>query len=142
MRQFNGPTARPQPGDRNPITSANQYFAAGVAPHGPTARINYTVPAGKKAILNYVSVEMLRATAAAPVGLWMAYTRVTPISLNNSRPVNLQALTNGVGDRLNFSLGCNQVLLATEVFDAVSQDASTGGTVNYSISYGATEYDA
>lgn len=142
MRQYHNAAARPSPADRNQVTSANQYVGVNIAPHAPTQRVIYTVPAAKRTLVAFASCEMLRITAAAPVGLYQSFARVITIAVGNGRMINLQSLDNNVGARAQNNIGQNITLLPTETLDLITGDAGTGGTVNYAVSYGAQEYDA
>jgi hypothetical protein len=51
-------------------------------------------------------------------------------------------LTNGVGDQSPDSTGSQFTLLAAQGINAISSDASTGGTVTYFATAKITEFDA
>lgn len=142
MRQFNGPTARPDPADRNGLTIGNGISASGVAPHGVTNRYTYTVPASRKAIVCAWSGIGIRQTAAAPVGLVEIDCRFITASALNARVGQDMSLDNTVGAKCVLNLAPQQVLLSTEAVNFLTADASTGGTWLYQSFFTGTEYDA
>ena len=142
MRQYNGQTARPTPGDRAPISRGTSYASLGIAPHVITQRFLYTVPAAKKFSLGFATVEALRATAAAPVGQVAAQVRTTTLQPTTNYPAAVRTLDNTVGSAARISSAPTLVLVAGESVDGVTEDVSTGGTMNYLLSYQGTEYDA
>ena len=64
--------------DRNPTSISKTFTNTGVAPHVITARWTYTVPAGRKCQIEFVQIELVRKTVAAPVNTAFGY--VTTVS--------------------------------------------------------------
>lgn len=142
MRFFFQAAARAAPADRNPTSKGHTYQATGVAPHGATTRFSYTVPAGKKLVLEAAQNTALRATAAAPVGLYQSVALIVLIDANQPWLSYAWSLDNTVGARTAMNFAGPVSLLAGEQLITSTSDASTGGTVNYAAAVKGTEYDA
>lgn len=128
--------------DRNPVSQGKSYSATGVAPHADTQRWTYTVPNGKKVMLETSLAQVVRITAAAPVGLAKAAVNLTPLSVTSVFTTGVFHNKNGVGDSENAFMGCGAQLQAGEIIEARTQDGSTGGTMLYNIQVKLTEFDA
>jgi len=107
-----------------------------------TTRLTYTVPAGKKAMVEVMQVRVRRASAATTVGLAGAYVMLTP-----SGGVIKEILDTGINDntvnaRDNNALGGTMVLCTGDQLDLKTYDLSTGGTCDYFVCYKLTEFDA
>ena len=142
MRQFNGPTARPQPADRNALTVAYTYGLAATAPHAGTVRATYTCPANRRALITNISNALMRQTAAAPVGTIESYARITNVAAVAARVIELTCIDNTVGYQQSQSLAQSATLLPTETVTHATSDNSTGGTAYYVGAFVGTEYDA
>jgi hypothetical protein len=118
------------------------YSAAGVAPHTVTARWNYTVPSGKKAMIEFLHVRILRSTAASTAGKVTAAISITPSGASSNDVMVANILTNNVGDKDALVSGATLTLLAGDKIAANTSDASTGGTIDYVLACKATEFDA
>lgn len=135
-------------GARNPFYDRGPVGIAGIftqvqAPVGNTVEWTYTVPSGRKAILDAATCASTRATAAgtaADVFMSIAITvfvsaALVPISwmhwLDNAIAVLRQAVHQG-----------QPVLLAGDILNSRYADLSTGGTVNVAITAHLTEFDA
>lgn len=116
--------------DRSPANQALQYQGAAVAPHGLTNRWTRTVPAGLRAQVQLVSGQIMRVTAAAPVGQVQMLVSVV-CSGNTAQVLMLQMLTNTAGDQQHAEFGGEILLAPGDTVACATQDASTGGTVNY-----------
>jgi len=136
--RFSFAGSRQQPIDRAPLTNQEVYNAATVAPHGPTVRWTYTVPTGRKALLQSAYVKLMRQVAAAPVGYAQAYIVYQTTGIIISASIN----TNVIGDGSQLAIGQSITMLAGEEIHAGSDDASTGGSFRYLISANLLEYDA
>lgn len=123
--------------DRNPVDVSFTYNADGVAPHAAVVRSTYTVPATRKATIFYINAQVVRATAAAPVGDVRAFVRINGFICSYPR-----LLTNVVGDTSRVSVGTSVLLLANDVVDLWTEDTSTGGTVHYQGTVRVTRFDA
>jgi hypothetical protein len=128
--------------DRNPLSKGFSYALDGVAPHGNTARWTYTVPAGRKALIEAATCEIMRQTAAAPVGLYYAEIIANLNDASFPRFINVISLDNTVGGRAGQSLNCATILQAGEIITGQTGDPSTAGTVAYRLTCKLTEFDA
>jgi hypothetical protein len=133
---------RPAWHDRNPITTLYVYSAAGVAPHTTTPRWTYTVPSGKKAMIEFLHVRILRSAAATTAGKVTAAISITPSGGPSADIMVANILTNNVGDREALVSGATLTLLAGDKIAGYTSDASTGGTIDYVLACKATEFDA
>jgi len=134
--------ARPAWYDRNPISRIDHYWGLTVAPHALTTRLTYTVPAGKKAILEALQVRCIRRTAATTVGLVYAVAYITPSGASEKELLDCYLFTNNVGDKDGQALQGTVTLFAGDVLGLKTYDGSTGGTVDYFLAYKLTEFDA
>jgi len=128
--------------DRTAASKCDYYYGQGVSPHAVTTRLTYTVPAGKKAMVEVMQVRVRRASAATTVGLAGAYVMLTP-----SGGVIKEILDTGINDntvnaRDNNALGGTMVLCTGDQLDLKTYDLSTGGTCDYFVCYKLTEFDA
>lgn len=131
---------RPAYYDRNAFARTDEYTAT-VGPHGFTQRFTYTVPSGKKGILEFGYVYIQRVTAPGVAGLYLAHVQCvssgiqlrTPIIENNSAVAGL-----GIQTLLPMSL----TIYAGETIAGQTVDFSTGGTVQFSLQAKSTIYDA
>ena len=142
MKSFPGPGARPSPGDRNPSNKVPAYAATGVAPAVATSRATYTVPAGRKADVETILLQINRATAAGTPGLFQGYLQYTPSGGSAVTIASTQSITNTVGQGDEVNEAPSLTLLAGDNIQLWTVDASTTGTVNYTLSVVLTEYDA
>lgn len=133
-------TARPFYIDRNPANGSQEYSAANVAPHAATTRFTYTVPAGKKAYLEAATAHARIQTVAAPGARRL-------VSVQKSVAANMALLarriyTNVANDQVDAQETQLGLLGAGESINAITEDLSTGGGVDYYISLFRTEFDA
>jgi len=135
-------SSRPDYFDRNPLAKDLGYSAAGIGPHGSTTRATYTVPAGKKAYLEVIAAHIRRQTAAAPVGLVRALFIYTPFGGSSWYPTLITLATNGVSDAAHGELSGLGLLAAGDLIRLLTEDLSTGGTVEYQGIIKAVEFDA
>lgn len=142
MRQFEGTRGGASPTDRNPLTVGVTSQVIGAAPHGATQRQLYTTPASRKALVSSLLNNVLRLTAAAPVGIVESYWRINAPSAVNARATQIYSLANVVGDSINAPSNGQFNLLAAETLSLVTSDAGTGGTCTYTNAYILSEYDA
>lgn len=142
MRFYFPTGARPAPIDRNATNKGHTYSTAGVAPHGATTRFSYTTPAGKKFRIETAQATVIRATAAAPVGQYLAVVLCVLVDANQPWFVYAASLDNNVAARSYQNATGPIDLQATEQCITSTSDTSTGGTVNYTVAVKGTEYDA
>lgn len=127
--------------DRNPLSRALEYAAAGIGPHAETVRFTYTVPANRKFYLEVSSAIVIRdGVAAAPA--WLQAT-ISIILLGLSPNVATGRFINGaVGANSMSLLGASAIVLAGESIRGSTQDTSGDGTVRYALDFKGTEFDA
>jgi len=134
--------ARPDWYDRNPAMIWNTYNASGVAPHSLTTRWTYTVPTGKKALLEQAMTYIMRSTAATTLGWASLKIWYQPSGGTNREMVYVDLYDNTVAAKTISHFSFAMVLLAGDVLTGTSADTSTGGTCNYTLTAKATEFDA
>jgi hypothetical protein len=129
--------------DRAP-TMSNKNYQAAVGPHGATSRFTYTVPAGKKAIVEILSVRLQRETVASPAATASIYITYTPSGGSASVAVIcvLYSTKNAIGDLDKDDLGTTFTMNAGDAIECRSSDGSTGGTISYMAFAKVTEYEA
>ena len=126
--------------DRNPITSVQQYEAAGIAPHALTTRWTYTTPSGKKAYVENAAAFVFRETAPGAAGRAGCYVQV--VATNASQLAIGEEISTAVGVSVGRTSGQNATLLAGNVCRCQTVDLSTGGTYLYRGTAKLTEFDA
>jgi len=134
--------ARPEWYDRNPITKIFNYNGANVAPHAITQRFTYTVPAGKKAIIEAALVYFYKRTVQTTLGLVGAYIDVNLGGAGAQVLLSQEMYTNNVGDKDHTELGTTMLLSAGDIIRGFTFDLGTGGGVTYILAVMVTEYDA
>jgi len=128
--------------DRNPLVKWLLYSAQGVGPHGMTTRWTYTVPTGRKTMLEALMAYLMRATAATTLGWASIQIWYQPAGGTDQELVYLDLYDNTVAAKTVSHLPFAVVLLAGDILRGVTADTSTGGACNYRIAAKATEYDA
>ncbi len=103
------------------------YLGSNIAPHASTSRASILVPAAKRAEL-HAYLEVTRITAATTNG--RASIEVTA---GGTRVAHVVLFENVVGAQQRIALGPLN-LAAGETLDALTEDLSVGGTVDYVIS--------
>lgn len=136
MRISSYAVARPSYYDRNAASVSGQY-AATVGPHSATTRFTYTVPAGKKCLIEASFESVTRATAATIAGLVGVYA-----GTSNVRCINIVTTNNTVPVCVQDKGTTQLTVYASATFTGVSSDASTGGTNEIIIQFNGTEFDA
>jgi len=134
--------ARPAWYDRNPTSIQKLHADAGRSPHSETERWTYTVPSGKKALIESLYIKIMRATAASSAVLVLAAVQLGLGGGTNYYHWIAALRTNNVGDKDDIIIGQSIILNAGDVLRAISSDSSTGGTVDYYILAKITEFDA
>jgi len=128
--------------DRNPTNYAYAYFGI-VAPHGATQRISYTVPSGKKAIVELLETYIKRVTAATAPDTAQAYWQGTLTGATNLlQNVELLSIENTPAQGMSKNMGATITVNAGEFLTLYTVDASTGGTIRYGSSIKLSVFDA
>jgi len=133
--------ARPEWYDRNAASQNHFWEGADTGPHADTSRRTYTVPAGKKAMVEILQATVLRTAAATTLGYMEAWWNLTPSGGTARCIIRASIKTNTVGDRHDMAVGGSVMLFAGDEIDGHTMDLSTGGTGYYFISYKITEFD-
>lgn len=134
-------TARPAYYDRNPLIlgfSVHQTFA----PHGATDRWSYTVPAGRKAQLEYAFVRTRRTNLATTPNDFDALLRINPAGGGTIVLVLMPVATNTVEAGMTVSVSGPITLNTGDRLFATTIDQSVDGLVTYTITAKLLEYDA
>jgi hypothetical protein len=134
--------SRPAWYDRNPIVKCDSWLGTSTAPHAETERWTYTVPAGKKAFLETLSMRMQRSSAASTGGTAVAWVGVYPSGGVPKYLAFCAIVTNTVGDKDSSIVGQAIVMKAGDIIRARTSDLSTGGAIDYFLAYKITEFDA
>lgn len=142
MRVASLGVARPAYYDRNATSQTIQYVAD-IAPHGTTLRATYTTPAGKKAYIEAAAVYMRCSSAPTAAGRNFAIVRVTDASANLIEICRIDKNANTVvGNSYAVTSTSMPTVYAGETITIYTNDASTGGTVDYVIGAKVTQFDA
>lgn len=141
MRGGNAANPRQAWYDRNPLAVWKVYSAA-IAPAGATVRWSYTVPVVRKAYLEGGQASVLRQTVAAPVDIAQAFVRYTPSGGSGGPLAQANLLNNAVGALDTQNISSSVLGFAGDLFEGVTVDASTGGTMVVRITAKFTEFDA
>jgi hypothetical protein len=102
------------------------YGAVGVAPHGETTRWTFTAPQGRPSLVYLIQTQATRA-AVASAGWWYR----ADIKVNNTLVLRAMNIANTVGAGDAKVLSQAIPLREFDVITAVTADASTGGSVDY-----------
>jgi hypothetical protein len=122
--------------DRAPSIILNQY-AATIAPHVATTRWTYTVPAGRKALVESAFASMITDTVGAPAG-----NRNVAVAVTTTPLIQVYYSAMFPNALSSSNLAGAIILLAGITLGASTSDASTGGFNSFFVSMKATEYDA
>jgi hypothetical protein len=138
MRITNVFSGRPMYYDRNPTVPSITADTAALAPAGATARTTYTVPTARKFKLDALWLMMHRVTVGAPVGQYAVSVTITGLLFVHK----VTSLNNAVDAISELNLNATLDILAAGTLSVTTQDASTGGTVDYHGYLNGIEYDA
>jgi len=120
--------------DRNP-TQIHKIYRGTLAPATGNRWTN-TIPIDRNLMINYLQISVVRASAAAPVGIATAHVDLSGVAWTIA-----EIHSNTVGDR-DDKIVRNTVIYGPDTIKGVTADASTGGTVTFTIYMLATEFDA
>lgn len=128
--------------DRNPTDQFLVFSQNNVAPHASVARVTYQTPASRKAFIEFVSLYARRSAVMTAAGIWSVGLNLTasggaPVSLVYQR-TSLNAV-NAITAWGATSIGLMQ---PGDLIQLTTEDLGTGGTVDYTIGFKATEFDA
>lgn len=137
---YSGPL--PFPGGTTGATVRIQrYLATAVGPHGETQRATYLPGAARAAILDHVLLMVRRRTSATTVGPVRGWLRIDADGLTDIPLAIARLETNGVGDFTAVHTGPLGVAINLDQVELVTQDDSTGGSVDYDLVLKLLEFD-
>jgi len=134
--------SRPEWFDRNPVHRYNYYFGLSQSPHSDTNRFTYTVPAGKKAFIELLTVFLIRDGAPTTAGWSRATLYLQPSGGTLQRCLIASIYSASLGASDHAELGQNCLLYPGDVVTGETGDGSTGGSVTYVVAAKITEFDA
>jgi len=127
--------------DRNPENVGKDYDAS-VAGHATTERISYTVPADRTCMVEMLSINAYRGTAAGGNNLTEVKWYHTPIGGVKTKLITNNMYGNTVGDIVHYSLGASLTLFSGDVLSMETRDVpNSGGSVSYECGFKGTEFD-
>jgi hypothetical protein len=133
--------ARPNYYDRNASAINLLYDAGGIVPHVITIRATTTIAAGKKALVEQQSLYMIRQTAPIIHGLAFATIYVTAAGTDTA--LGRASIASAVVHTTSSVVIASQATLyAGETYRLETLDASTDGTILYTIAMKGTLFDA
>jgi hypothetical protein len=142
MLSGGGQSARPEWYDRNPLHTGINYQAT-IGPAGSTKRASYIVPDHKKAMVEFISLRTMRASAAGAAGNVQLDVRRTPSGGSQYIVIEafLDSSQNTVANREYDQSGANFMLLAGDELSIYSADLSTTGAIAFLADCKITEFD-
>jgi len=123
--------------DRNPNMTYQYYHGTGVAPHSVVARWSYTVPTGKKAFIESLLIMIQRTAVATSAGRFRGDIAATYPAF-----MKVYNYGNVVGSGESRNQGYTGCLPSGFAVSAITEDLSTGGTVDYWLDMVFCEFDA
>ncbi len=144
MPRISAPSSsRPEFYDRNPLLQLLD-FGGTAGPHADTQRSAYTVPTGKKALINGVNAGLYLRTVASTSGTKEARASVTPDGGSRSRVIQakIESQLNTAGDFSTTVIGAAGIILEADEFTTETNDNGTGGTLTFNLFATLTEFDA
>ena len=142
MRVQNVGNARSIYYDRNPKSIPLFYSAGLVAPHASTQRWAYTVPANRKAFLEYFMAESYRDTQFFPPGVVIVQIYINLVGNVHSDLVYFNSQDGRLFITYKVESSVQALLQAGDQIAALTVDLSTGGTNAYDLSAKLIEFDA
>lgn len=128
--------------DRNPRSSVKGYDAPTVAPHTVEVRWSYTVPKGKKAIIEGVYVKLIRRNVADPVGFASCHVDFLEKGGSANPPILKAMIVTNVAGDMDKDVLEGITMYEGDKISGVTQDLSTGGSIAYMTGCKITEFDA
>jgi hypothetical protein len=135
--------ARPAWYDRNPNSQA-WSISYNQGPHSESTDVQYTVPSGKKAMVEILQALVIRTTAATTPGSPTAAWKLTPNGASIKMIINcgLDTSENSPKDKLSLSIGSTMMMFPGDKIQSSTLDGGTGGTCTYILNMKITEFDA
>ena len=136
-------SVNPQYYDRNPKNVTAAYVLVNLPPHAPTVRIAYTVPSGRKAFIDALTLFIKRETAAVAFDQAGGDVNYITAALVNSFLLFDLIVTNNVADHDRAQESQLGVMLAGDQINIDDYDfSSSGGTTEADGSFKVFEFDA
>ena len=129
--------------DRNPIVIGTVVAPGAIGPHADTLRASYTVPSGKRTVLEMADLFLEIVTAAGPSGNKRADIRWTPAGGSDTQFIraNLLASSNAIGDKETKVVGLSAMFQEGDLIGLRTADLGTGGTIEYEVKLKWTEFE-
>ena len=142
MKISNPGSSRPAWYDRNPLPVSEKFFTQTLAPAGVTAQWTYTVPTGRKAMVESAFCYLDRATVATTAGYAQAFIQYLPQGVAAADMVQA-AINNNAVDSSDKAINAGTaVMVAGDQLRGQTSDASVGGTYRADVIAKLTEFDA
>ncbi len=141
MRVSSYAVARPAFYDRSAVSLVLDGSVNGIAPHGFTTRYTQTCPAASKYVVEIVTNQAYRNSAPTVSGQVFLFTRI--VNAASTFAINVNFFVGDMptaGVLVGTNLPCTVTMYPAEVIASLTQDASTGGTLNYVQSAKITQY--
>lgn len=131
MRIVQTVPARPMYYDREVINQSIRFDASNISPHSITLRATYTVPSGKKAMLEFVTVGWRRISiASTPGSIWL-YVQYIPSAGEGTYLYRNVFVTNDMSICVNDVVTNFGVMKEGDKIEFYTADNSSGGTCSY-----------
>jgi len=127
--------------DRNPTPINRSWSGSAVAPHSPTVRWTYTVPANKIAFLELAFAHVLRRSASTVLGEVACEFFYTPNGGSTLPTLRALIFDNTVGARAHVNVGQALIMNEGDLLEGMSYDDSNGGTTIMEVNAKLTEFD-
>lgn len=134
--------SRPAYYDRNPANTQLDYTGTGVAPHASTQRWTNTIASGKKGFVESAYALTYKATTGGVNGLSQATVYYTPNGGAQGLLIGAQIFGTAAGAQNIVNGTSLGVLQAGDVLAGFTNDAATGGTMNFFLTAKVMVYDA
>jgi hypothetical protein len=128
---------------RNPSTVVGHFNSGALAPHATTTRWSYTVPPRRRAKVQGAIAAIARNVAAAALGNYAGYVLITRANGGGSfMLVYARTFALTAGTVVSMVQAGEIDLYEGDIMRGDTEDQNAGGTVSYTVSANAIEYDA
>lgn len=126
--------------DRTPTFLTKRYEATLIAPHVQAVRWTYTVPANKRAVLQEAHIFIVRSGVAIGADYAEAQLSIQSGGIF-SRFIHVAFIDNTGGKAFYTDTQTTIYLDTGQIMQAITADASNGGTLDYYVNAFIMEYD-
>jgi len=133
--------ARPAWYDRNP-TPINAWYEADTTPHAETERWTYTVPAGKKGFVEFLSLYARRYLVATALLAAFGIIYYRPSGGTERKLTQVYLYDNTLGKETSQVIGQGITMGPGDRIRGTTLDNSTGGGITFFLTMKGTEFDA